>query len=171
MTWLRCSVEIQMRLFVCLKSALSVSHQSWLLKWWWIKHQKVKIVKGQVTQIVLATQGIPVIQKSKHPKIMVTGSLYRWQTVGKKICKAKIEMSFNTAIEMFKEEVAVLKEHIHIKRRQVNAYREMKYSLKDDDLMDQVDFAESCKNEQQDAIQSAYFGNQCFSIFTVSCYS
>ena len=64
-----------------------------------------------------------------------------------------------------------MKEHIHIKRRQGNAYREMKDSLKDDDLMVQVDFAESYRNEQQDAIQRAYFGNQCFSIFTACCYS
>ena len=96
---------------------------------------------------------------------------YRWQTVDKKITKARIEIGFNNAIEMFKEEVAVLKEHIHIKRRQVNAYREMKESLTNDDLMVQVDFAESYKNEHQNAIQSAYFGNQCFSIFTACCYS
>ena len=80
-------------------------------------------------------------------------------------------MNFNTAIEMFKEKVAVLKEHIHIKRRQVNAHREMKDSFKDDDFMVQVDFTESYKNEQQDVIQSAYFENQCFSIFTACCYS
>ena len=80
-------------------------------------------------------------------------------------------MSFNTTIEMFKEEVEVLKEHIHIKGRQVNAHREMKDSFKDDDLMVQVDFAESYKNEQQSFIQRAYFGNQCFSIFTACCYS
>ena len=98
-------------------------------------------------------------------------AFYRWQTIDKKTCKAQIEMSFNTAIEMFKEEVAVLKEHIHIKRRQVNAHREMKDSFNDDDLMVQVDFTESCKNEQQDVILSAYFGNQCFSIFTACCYS
>ena len=30
---------------------------------------------------------------------------------------------------MLKEKVAILKEHIHIKRRQVNAYQEMKASL------------------------------------------
>ena len=98
-------------------------------------------------------------------------AFYHWQTIDKKICKAKIEMSFNTAIEMFKEEVAVLKEHIHIKRRQVNANREVKDSFKDDDLMVQVDFTESYKNEQQDVIQSAYFGYQSFSIFTACCYS
>ena len=31
---------------VCmLEISLYVSHQIWLLKWWWIKHQKAKIVK------------------------------------------------------------------------------------------------------------------------------
>ena len=32
-----------------------------------------------------------------------------------------------------------------------------------------VDFVESYKNDQQDAIQSAYFGNQCFRIFKACC--
>ena len=53
-------------------------------------------------------------------------------TCGKQLTKntkATIEVSFNDAIEMFKEEVASLKEHIHTKRRQVNACREMKTSL------------------------------------------
>ena len=71
---------------------------------------------------------------------------------------------------MLKEEAAILKEHIHIERRQVNLYQEMKASLSPDDLMIQDDFAESYNNEQHDAIQSAYFGNQCFSIFTTCCY-
>ena len=34
-----------------------------------------------------------------------------------------------------------------------------------------VDFAESYKNDQQDAIQSTYFGNQCLRIFTACCYA
>ena len=71
---------------------------------------------------------------------------------------------------MFKEEVASLTEHIHIKRRQVNAYRELTPSLTGNHLMVQVDFPESYKNDQQDAIQNAYFGNHCFSIFTACCY-
>ena len=76
------------------------------------------------------------------------------------------EVSFNVAIEMFKEEAASLKRTYSHQKRQVNAYREMKVSLTDNDLMIQVDFAESCKKDQQDAIQSAHFGNQCSSIFT-----
>ena len=46
----------------------------------------------------------------------------------------------------------------------------MKASLADNDLMVQVDFVESYKNDQQDPIQSACFGNQCFSIFMACCY-
>ena len=49
-------------------------------------------------------------------------TFYRWQTIDKKINKPTIEVSFNDFIEMFKEEVGISKEHIHIKRRQVNAY-------------------------------------------------
>ena len=45
-------------------------------------------------------------------------TFYQWQTIdNKKITKATIEVSFNDAIEMLNEEVASLKEHIHIKRR------------------------------------------------------
>ena len=33
-----------------------------------------------------------------------------------------------------------------------------------------VDFAESYRNDQQNEIQSAYFGNQSFSLFTSCCY-
>ena len=33
-----------------------------------------------------------------------------------------------------------------------------------------VDFAESYRNDQQNEIQSDYFGNQSFSLFTSRCY-
>ena len=33
------------------------------------------------------------------------------------------------------------------------------------------DFAEIYKNHQRDAIQKAYFRNQCFRIFTACCYA
>ena len=84
---------------------------------------------------------------------------YRWQIIDEKITKATIQTSFNDAIEMFKEEVVSLKEHIHIKRRQVNAYRKVKALLTDNDL----------ENDQEDATQSAFLGNLCFSIFTTCC--
>ena len=72
---------------------------------------------------------------------------------------------------MFKDDIKTLKEHIYIKRRQVNAQNEIKASLSENDLVLHVDFAESYKNDQQDATQSAHFENQCFSIFTEYCYA
>ena len=52
----------------------------------------------------------------------------------------------------------MLKEHIYIVRKQFGAYWVMKTSLKKTFL--QVDFAEIYHSDQQDTIQSAYFGNQ-----------
>ena len=48
----------------------------------------------------------------------------------------------------------------------VNVYHENNASLSENDLMLHEDFAE---NQQQDAIQKAYFGNQRFRIFTACC--
>ena len=92
-------------------------------------------------------------------------TFYRWQIIEKKISKSKVDVTFKDAAEMFKNDIKILKEHIYIKRSQVNAYHEINVSLSENDLMLYVHFAESYKNEQQDTIQSAYFGNQCFRIF------
>ena len=43
---------------------------------------------------------------------------------------------------MFKDDIKTLKEQISIKRRQLNAYHEIKASLSQNDLMLHVDFAE-----------------------------
>ena len=91
---------------------------------------------------------------------------FAWQSVEKRITKSKLTVSFEDAIVFFKNQVKTLKEHIYIKRVQSNAYRDIKSSLTTEDLVVHVDFAESYRNDQQDAIQSAYFGNQSFSIFT-----
>ena len=92
-------------------------------------------------------------------------TFYRWQIIEKKISKSKVDVTFKDAAEMFKNDIKILKEHIYIKRSQVNAYHEINVSLSENDLMLYVHFAESYKNDQQDTIQSAYFGNQCFRIF------
>ena len=98
-------------------------------------------------------------------------TFYRWQIVEKKITKSKVDATFKDAAEMFKDDIKTLREHIYIKRRQVNGYHEIKASFSENDLMLHVEFAESYKNDQQDAMQSAYFGNQCFRIFTECCYA
>ena len=58
---------------------------------------------------------------------------------------------------MFEDDIKKMKEQIYIKRKQVKAYHESKASLSNNNLMLHVDFAESSKNDQQDAIQNAYF--------------
>ena len=54
---------------------------------------------------------------------------------------------------MFKYDIKTLKEHIYIQRRQVNSYHEIKASL--------LILPKVIRKDQQDAIQSAYFRNQC----------
>lgn len=51
---------------------------------------------------------------------------------------------------MFKNEIKTLKQH-------VNAHHKIKASLSKTDLMLHVDFTEIYKNDQQGAIQSAFF--------------
>ena len=70
----------------------------------------------------------------------------------------------------FKSQIEVLKEHIYVKRVQNDAYNKHKAELSDADLPLYVDFAESYRNDQQNEIQNAYFGNQSFSLFTSCCY-
>ena len=71
---------------------------------------------------------------------------------------------------MMKNQIKVIKEHISAKRIQNMSYNEHKDSLSDEDLLIHVDFAENYRNDQQDEIQSAYFGHQSFSLFTSCCY-
>ena len=57
-----------------------------------------------------------------------------------------------------------------VKRIQNNAYNKHKAELSNGDLLVHVDFAESYRNDQQNEIQSTYFGNQSFALFTSCCY-
>ena len=95
----------------------------------------------------------------------------RWQIVEEKITKSKVDVMFRDAAEMFKDDIKTLKKQIYVKRKQVNAYHEIEASLSENDLMLHVDFAENYKNDHQDTIQSAYFRNQRFRIFTACCYT
>ena len=91
--------------------------------------------------------------------------------VEKKVTKSKVDVTLKDEAEMFKDDIKTLKQHIYIKRRLVNAYNDIKASLSENDLILHVDFAERCTNDQEDPIQSAYFRNQCFDIFTECFYA
>ena len=56
------------------------------------------------------------------------------------------------------------------KRVQNDAYNKHKDELSDGDLLVHVTFAESYRNDQQNEIQSANFGNRSFSLFTLCFY-
>ena len=94
---------------------------------------------------------------------------FTWKKVDKRVTEAKM-VSFDDAVCTFKSQIKVLKEQIFVKRGQNDAYNKHKAELSDGDLLVHVDFAESYRNDQQNEIQSAYFGNQSFSLFKSCCY-
>ena len=71
---------------------------------------------------------------------------------------------------MMKYQIKVLKEHISVKRIQNTGYNEHKDSLRDEDLLVHVNFAENYRNDQQNKVRSPYLGHQSFSLFTSCCY-
>ena len=77
---------------------------------------------------------------------------YLWQIVEKNITKSRVDVTFKDAVEMFKDDMKTLKEHIYIKRRQLNAYHKIKAFLSENDWMLHAEFAGSYKNNQEDAI-------------------
>ena len=79
-------------------------------------------------------------------------------------------VSFDDAVCTFKSQIKVLKGHIFVKRVQNDAYNKSKAKLSNGDLLVHVDFVDSYRNDQQNEISSAYFGNQGFSFFTPCCY-
>ena len=64
-----------------------------------------------------------------------------------------------------------LKRHIYLKRSQNRHYNHVKESLDHRQIIVHVDYTESYKNSQQNEIQSAYFGNSTFNIFTACCHT
>ena len=66
--------------------------------------------------------------------------------------------------------VLELKEHIHRKRIQASAYNACKIDLAPGETLIHIDYSESYKTKQQDEIQSAYFGQSTFSLFTACVY-
>ena len=96
-------------------------------------------------------------------------SFYRWEKPDKYVIKIRISEPFEVATERFIESVVSLKRYIYSKRFQNRHYNHVKESLDHGQILAHLDYAESYKNSQQNEIQSAYFGNSLFSIFTACC--
>ena len=72
--------------------------------------------------------------------------------IEKIITKAKYSVSFEDAVELMKEKIRILKEHLYVKRTQYAAYVQQKHDLGDDELLVHLDFAENYRNDQQEEI-------------------
>ena len=76
----------------------------------------------------------------------------------------------NEFYDEWKKMVLELKELIHRKWIQASAYNACKIDLAPGEVLIHIDYSESYKNKQQDKIQSAYFGQSTFSLFTACVY-
>ena len=65
-----------------------------------------------------------------------------------KITKISRNLSVTDAIELFKQQIAVLKKHLFTKRNQTSEYNEVKDNLKQNDLLIHVDYSENYNNKQ-----------------------
>ena len=73
-------------------------------------------------------------------------------------------------LRIWQEKVTHLKRHIHTKRKQQQEYNRIKNNLQTNEILIHLDYSENYKSKQQNAIQSAYFGNTSFSLFTACAY-
>ena len=99
-----------------------------------------------------------------------TISFLNWQRVDKSIAKINQSLTFDQAIEKWNSTILTIKKHIYRKRKQVASYNQQKLDLKPGEALIHVDYSESYSNSQQDEVQSTYFGQQNFSIFTSYSY-
>ena len=86
----------------------------------------------------------------------------------KKIVKS---VDVEEVIELFNEQVNILKAHISVRRTQNTHYNRLKENLKANQFIIHVDYSKSQKDKEQDEIQSTYFGHNLFLIFMTCCYT
>ena len=72
-------------------------------------------------------------------------------------------------IELFNEQIKILKAHIFVKRTQNTNYNWLEENLETNEFIIHVDYSENYKDKEQDKIQSPYFGHNSFSI-PMACF-
>ena len=97
-------------------------------------------------------------------------SFLQWQRVEKKIVKINQTISFGQVIPKWVETISNVKRHIYIKREHVASYNKQKGEAKTGEALMHVDYSKSYNNTHKDEIESAYFGQQNFNIFTFCSY-
>ena len=71
---------------------------------------------------------------------------------------------------MWNSKVQRLKEHIFNKRQKQSKISYLKANIKVNEVLIHLDYSENYKSQDQNEIQSAYFGHPSFSLFTACPY-
>ena len=82
----------------------------------------------------------------------------------------RIVTDIDEALNLWQSMVEILKEHTHTKRRQFQLIRRLTDNLSAEQILIHLDYSENYKSKHQNEIQSAYFGNKSFSLFTACTY-
>jgi len=86
------------------------------------------------------------------------------------LAKIKLQVPINDALALWQTTIETIKLHIHTKRRQFAEIRRLTDNLSDNEMLIHLDYSENYKCKEQNEIQSAYFGNKSFSLFTACTY-
>ena len=79
---------------------------------------------------------------------------YEWVKVGGKVKKVVKLVEVEEAIELFNEQVKILKGNILVKRTQNTPYNWLKENLKTNEFLIHVDYSGNYIDKQQDKVQS-----------------
>ena len=84
--------------------------------------------------------------------------------------KSLVTLSTEDALTLWNSKVQRLKEHIFTKRQQQSKISYLKVNIKVNEVLIHLDYSKSYKRQDQNEIQSAYFGQASFSLFTACAY-
>ena len=84
--------------------------------------------------------------------------------------KSQVILSLEDGLALWNNKIQRLKEHIFAKRQQQSKISHLKTSIKANEILLHVDYSENYKSKDQNEIQSAYFGQSTFSLFTACPY-
>ena len=108
---------------------------------------------------------------SKEREFDRTVGFYEWKRGDNGyMMKSQVTLSIEDAPTLWNSKVQRLKEHIFTKRQQQSKISYLKANIKVNEVLIHLDYSENYKSQDQNEIQSAYFGQASFSLFTACHY-
>ena len=84
--------------------------------------------------------------------------------------KSQVTLSIENALTFWNSKVQSLKKNIFTKRQPQSNISCLKVNIKVNEVLIHLDYSENYKSQDQNEIQSAYFGQASFSLFTACPY-